>query len=248
MRRTLPARTISVLARQVHHKLFQSLLDRQEAAVQHSGVEMSVSALFNGVIRDELPDKSAWTTAYQAEPICVQMKKWLQTSNIDTNTINTIHCVYPAPMRKGQIKWKDQGLILIERIASTLKNVELVIVPAIGSLTAYIPFLSHKPTRWSLLTILYTSSTSTSFSLAWHVYKHEAMDRLLCSMRATKQLHQIGQQIVVFISDLGTYGMHPRRRLGTRQDHLLQRICWPYDCCCVSHDRICRRRGSHSAI
>jgi hypothetical protein len=92
MRRTLPARTISVIARQVHHKLFQSLLDRQEAAVQHYGVKISVSTLFNGVIRDELPDESAWTAAYQADPISVQMViKMLQTSNIDTHTINTIH-------------------------------------------------------------------------------------------------------------------------------------------------------------
>jgi hypothetical protein len=129
MRRTLPARTIYVLACQVNNKLFQSLLERQEAAVQHSGVEMSVSALFNGVISDELPDESAWTTAYQAGPICVQMIKMLQTSNTDTNTIDTINYVYRAPMRKGQIKWKDQRLILIRPIASTLKNVELVIVP-----------------------------------------------------------------------------------------------------------------------
>jgi hypothetical protein len=32
-------------------------------------------------------------------------------------------------MRKSQIKWKDQRLILIEPIASMLKNVELGIVP-----------------------------------------------------------------------------------------------------------------------
>ena len=131
LRRTLPSNTAHRIIETADNILQASSLARQSIASEASGFDLSIPALFNGVIANELPDASAWATAYNQDRLCASMINMiLNPHTITTTNINEIHPIYRATLRQSKIKWEDERLILEEPVAQSTKGVRLIIVPS----------------------------------------------------------------------------------------------------------------------
>jgi hypothetical protein len=130
LRRTLPYKTAAHIAETTSHILESSIHLRSEEASSTSGVDLSIPALFNGIIADKMPDESAWADAYSHDVCCATIIKMIiNPSRITTEELSKIHAVYRAPIRQSQIKWENERLLLYEPIANSTKTVRLTIVP-----------------------------------------------------------------------------------------------------------------------
>jgi hypothetical protein len=86
LRRMTPANTISAIIRATHDKLYVSTRQRTEIAAQYADTELSVSALFNGIIKDELPDTLAWKLAYASDGGCRNIIHMIKSKNSTTTS------------------------------------------------------------------------------------------------------------------------------------------------------------------
>jgi hypothetical protein len=91
---------------------------------------MSIPALFNGIIADQLPDESAWTAAYNNDPSCAMIIRLITNPGlIKPDTLDKIHSVYRSPIRRSEIKWENHRLQMYEPVANSTNKVRLTIVP-----------------------------------------------------------------------------------------------------------------------
>jgi hypothetical protein len=94
-------------------------------------LDLSVPALFSGIIQDELPDAHAWKSAYSTDKPCNFMWKMINNpSLIDTENLQKIDSIYQAPMRNSQIKIINNRLCFLEPVANSTTTVKLIIVPS----------------------------------------------------------------------------------------------------------------------
>jgi hypothetical protein len=124
LRRTLPYNTATRIAETTSHILESSVNIRSEEASPTSGVDLSIPALFNGIIGDQMPDGSAWANAYSHDLNCATIiKMLLNPGNITTVEVAKVHAIYRAPIRQSQMKWENQRLLLYEPISNSTKTV-----------------------------------------------------------------------------------------------------------------------------
>jgi hypothetical protein len=126
----VPANTTLAIIQATHRKLYQSISQRTEVAAQYAGTELSVSSLFNGIIKDRrLPDQSAWQAAYASNTECRQILRMIESKIINNDTLSQVHPTYRSPMRKSQIRWEQNRLTIHEPIFNSTQTVRLIIVP-----------------------------------------------------------------------------------------------------------------------
>jgi hypothetical protein len=124
LRRTLPYNTATRIAETTSHILKSSINIRSEEASSISGVDLSIPALFNGIIGDQMPDESAWANAYSHDLNCATIiKMLLNPGNITTAEVAKVHAVYRAPIWQSQMKWENQQLLLYKPISNSTKTV-----------------------------------------------------------------------------------------------------------------------------
>ena len=93
-------------------------------------LNLSIPALFSGIIQDELPDTHAWQSGYSANTQCNAMWKMINNpSLIDTEKLQQIDSIYQAPMQNLQIKIIEDRLCFLEPVAQLTKTLKLIIVP-----------------------------------------------------------------------------------------------------------------------
>jgi hypothetical protein len=128
--RTTPSRMMSQTVNIVH-SLFRSNLDsRCETVSASTDLDLSIPALFNGTIRDDMPDDSAWQFACRNDENCARLISMTSDpSSISTQNLTQIHSSCRAPMRQSQIKWENDRLSLYEPVANSTNTVRLTTVP-----------------------------------------------------------------------------------------------------------------------
>ena len=95
LRRTLPYKTAAQIAKTTSHILELSINIRSEEASSIAGVELSIPALLNGIITDQMPDESAWADAYSHDVSCTAIIKMIiNPGRISSGELNKIHPVY----------------------------------------------------------------------------------------------------------------------------------------------------------
>jgi hypothetical protein len=130
LRRTLPYNTATRIAETTSQILESSINIRSNEASSVLGVDLSISALFNGIIGDQMPDESAWCNAYSHDVSCAAIIKMIKDpSKITPEELIKIHSVYRSPIRQSQMKWEDQRLVLYETVANSTKTVRLTVIP-----------------------------------------------------------------------------------------------------------------------
>ena len=156
--RTTPSRTMAQIVNIVH-ALFRSNLDsRCETVSASTDLDLSIPALFNGIIRDNMPDDSAWKFAYRHDENCARLISMLaDPSSISTPNLTQIHSSYRAPMRQSQIKWENNRLSLYEPVANSTNTVRLTIVPV--------------ELRRHIFTAFHTNPLGGHFSLYYTVHR-----------------------------------------------------------------------------
>jgi hypothetical protein len=113
---------------EIINKPLQGLLSAQS---ERYNINLSVPALFNGIIATELPTDDAWTYAYQTDENCRQiMKMLLNPSSITNSGLQAINPIYRSAMHDSNIRMENNRLCLFEPIASLNKQLKLVIVPS----------------------------------------------------------------------------------------------------------------------
>jgi hypothetical protein len=127
---TFPYNTAVQIAETTSRIIESSIASRREEASSINGVDLSIPALFNGIIADQLPDALAWNDAYKHDTCCSNIIKMiLNPSRISTEELNKIHAVYRARICQSQMKWENHRLILNEPIANSTNIVRLTVVP-----------------------------------------------------------------------------------------------------------------------
>jgi hypothetical protein len=100
------------------------------ANAQRFNLDLSVPALFSGIIKDELPDDFSWQQAYDADPQCKAMRAMIgNPAKINAESLLAIDSIYRAPMRNSQIKIVEDRLCYFEPVAHSTKEIKLIIVP-----------------------------------------------------------------------------------------------------------------------
>ena len=131
LRRTLPCRTVQHIAAESAHFSLRSSIDRRSIhASNTTGVDLFIPARFNGIIADQLPDESAWRTAYENDESCNAILRLISNPGDITNeSLIKVHYTYRAAIRNSKIKWERQRLILYEPVAHSTNSIRLTIVP-----------------------------------------------------------------------------------------------------------------------
>lgn len=126
----VPSKTMASIAMILHEKLFSSLNNLLVSQEERYGIDLSVSALFNGVSISDLPDSHSWACAYEADDQCQHMINMIRNPSLICNReLTKIDAVYRSPMRNSEIKFIDGRLRFFEPIADSVRVIELVIVP-----------------------------------------------------------------------------------------------------------------------
>jgi hypothetical protein len=130
LRQSIPARTMTAVANHVHEILalpMHTLLCEQ---AERYDIDLSVPALFNGIITTELPNDEAWTQAYQNDKSSKQIIEMLDNPLLITTTrLPSIDPIYRSALGDSHIRMNENCLCLFEPIASSTKQLQLVIVP-----------------------------------------------------------------------------------------------------------------------
>jgi hypothetical protein len=99
---------------------------KTQANAAHFDLDLSIPALFSGVIQDELPG-DAWKSCYSTDPPCDAMWKMIENpSLIDIEKLQQIDSIYRAPMR---IKIIENRLCFLKPVAHSTTTVILIIIP-----------------------------------------------------------------------------------------------------------------------
>jgi hypothetical protein len=155
LRRTLPCRTASQISETTNSLLQSSIQDRSRLASEDSGIDLSIPALFNGIIADELPDKSAWKAAYDNDASCAMIIQLVTNPGlIKPATLDKVHSVYRSSLRKSEIKWENCRLQMYEPVANSTNKVRLTIVP--GELRRHIFTAFHVNPLGGHFSVYYT--------------------------------------------------------------------------------------------
>jgi hypothetical protein len=106
-------------------------IDQQSIkASKSTGVKVSIPAMFDGVIADELPDKSAWKAAYSNDSWCAAiLSLLLNPGKITNESLSEVHSIYRSAVRNSKLKWENKRIVLYEPIANSMNNIRLTIVP-----------------------------------------------------------------------------------------------------------------------
>jgi hypothetical protein len=130
LRRTLPCRTASRIVETANYFLRSSIDQRSIGASKSTGVELSIAAMFNGIIADELPDKSAWKAAYSNDPCCAAiLSLLLNPGKIMNGSLSEVHSIYRSAVRNSKLKWENKRIVLYEPTANSTNTIRLTIVP-----------------------------------------------------------------------------------------------------------------------
>jgi hypothetical protein len=114
----------------VHNVLRSNLDQRCETVSAFTDLDLSIPALFNGIIRDNMPDDSAWKESYSSDENCAKLISMIaDPSQISNDNLSQVHSSYLAPIRQSQIKWENDRLTLYEPVANSTSTVRLTIVP-----------------------------------------------------------------------------------------------------------------------
>jgi hypothetical protein len=130
LRRTLPCRTASRIVEAANYFLRSSINQLSIEASKSTGVELSIPAMFNGIITDELPDELAWKTAYSNDPCCAAiLSLLLNPGKITNESLSEVHSIYWSAVRNSKLKWENKRIVLYEPIANSTNTIRLTIVP-----------------------------------------------------------------------------------------------------------------------
>jgi hypothetical protein len=130
LRRTLPCRTVTRIVRDTNNLLRRSIHQRSEHASHSTGADLSIPALFNGIIADQLPDESVWKYAYGKDKCCATIIRLiLNPSRITNKVLSKVHLTYRTAVRTSKLKWDENRLTLFEPIANSTNTVRLTIIP-----------------------------------------------------------------------------------------------------------------------
>jgi hypothetical protein len=131
LKRTIPARTMQTILEATSIYLSNIKNQKTQANAARFDLDLSIPALFSGIISDELPDAHAWKSGYSADKQCNAMWKMVENpSLIDTEKLQHIDSIYRAPMRNSQIRIIEDRLCFLEPVAHSTTTVKLIIVPA----------------------------------------------------------------------------------------------------------------------
>jgi hypothetical protein len=90
-----------------------------------------VPALCNGIIAMDLQNDGTWSQAYRSDKNTRQIMEMLKNpSLITTAKLNAIDPIYRSAMQDLRIRMVNKRLCLFEQIASSTKQLQLVIVPS----------------------------------------------------------------------------------------------------------------------
>jgi hypothetical protein len=130
LRRTLPCRTITWIVKATNSLLRRSIDQRSKQTSHSTGVDLSIPALFDGIIADQLPDESAWKSACNNDQCCSTIIRLiLNPSRITNEVLSKVHPTYRWAVRTSKLKWEENRLILFEPIANSANTVWLIIIP-----------------------------------------------------------------------------------------------------------------------
>lgn len=131
LRQITPYRTLySIL-----YKIFECLDKKRSQEIQHnnsvSNVNYNPTAFLNGITPHQLPSDFDWTTAYEEDNDCRNIKNMLDNPRLITEqNLRDIHFIYRAPMRNRQIIFENNRLFYLESIEASHKFAKLIIVPS----------------------------------------------------------------------------------------------------------------------
>jgi hypothetical protein len=238
------ANMTSAIIQATHHKLYHSISQRTEVAAQYRGTELSVSSLFNGIIKDRLPYQSAWQAAYASDAECRQILQMIESKIINNDTLSQVHPMYRAPMRKSQIRWEHNRLTIYEPIFNSTQTVAEIDHSPKRSAASHLYSISCQPSMKAFLSLLHPASHPPTLSLARDVHPNKTLDPMFRSMCATQQRLQSIIHIVVLLSNVRANAMHTRRRVGSRKDDVVSRTGWLDGCGLSFHGIRCSRTPS----
>jgi hypothetical protein len=171
LKQTLPARTMAAITNHLELLLTKPMHTLLTTQAERYDVDLSVPALFNGIISTELPNDHTWTIAYEADKNCRRIMEMLQNPSLITPlTLNTIDPIYRTPMRDSCIRVEDKRLCLFEPIAASTKQLKLVIVPSDLQQQIFVSF--HANPLGGHLSLYYTLH-KIRLRFHWpHMYKY----------------------------------------------------------------------------
>jgi hypothetical protein len=128
---TIPAITMQALVESTSIYLSNIRDHKITSNATRFDLDLSIPALFSGIIQDKLPDAHAWKQAYKIDKQCNQLWQMAENPSIaTTENLQQIDSIYRAPMRNSQIKIIEDRLCFLEPVAHSTKTVKLIIVPA----------------------------------------------------------------------------------------------------------------------
>jgi hypothetical protein len=150
------------------------------AQAERYDIDLSIPALFNGIIATDLPQDGAWSLAYQSDENCRNIIATLKNPLLITPAkLTTIDPIYRTAMRDSNIRMVDKRLCLFEPIASSTKQLRLVIVPSDLQQQIFISF-HVKPLGCHLS--LYYTLPKIRLRFHWpHMYKYIKYAILSCA-------------------------------------------------------------------
>ena len=130
MKSTIPANTQRTIIEMLSSILESTQQKRVEAQTIRYGVNFERSVFLNGLVRDNLPTHLSWQRAYDVDKDCNLMILMVQNKHLITKkNLEKLHHIFRSPMRKSQIVYEDEKLILKEPIVNSNKVLRLIIVP-----------------------------------------------------------------------------------------------------------------------
>jgi hypothetical protein len=131
LRQTLPARTMTVVATKLQEMVASPTNEILAMQSEQYNIDLSIPALFSGIIATDLQQDESWEAAYQSDDNCRRIIQMLKNpSLVTTAKLNTIDSIYRPAMRDSRIRFINKWLQLFEPIASSMKQLQLVIVPS----------------------------------------------------------------------------------------------------------------------
>jgi hypothetical protein len=120
---SIPARIMTAVANCVQEILASPMHTLLCEQAERYDIDLSVPALFNGIITTELPNDEAWTQAYQNDKGCKQIMEMLDNPSLITTTrLQSIDPIYRSALRDSHVRMNENRLCLFEPIASSTKQ------------------------------------------------------------------------------------------------------------------------------